>query len=132
MTSYTNFLTLPNLAGNCHVRSKGFVQDYRPLYQEGDIHIAPLALGAGVANTVRTPVAFGLPTIATPLSGKGGAGAVNLLIRDRADFASAVVELANDSAAFVYLPANDDCGWPTARRNLNDLLGRRIAGRLAA
>lgn len=49
----------------------GHVDDEQDLYRQGDVHIAPVAHGAGVKRKVVSPLLAGLPVVTTPAGAHG-------------------------------------------------------------
>lgn len=52
-------------------RIAGYVADESELYQVGDVHLAPVAHGAGVKRKVLSPLLAGLPVVTTPAGAHG-------------------------------------------------------------
>jgi glycosyltransferase involved in cell wall biosynthesis len=75
---------------------KGFVPDLAPLLKGCRVFVAPLRFGAGMKGKIVQALAYGLPTVTTPI-GAEGIGLRHMqeaLIADSAEeFAAAVVEL---------------------------------------
>lgn len=49
----------------------GYVSDTAALYQQGDVHVAPIRYGAGVKRKVLQPLLSGLPVVTTPAGAHG-------------------------------------------------------------
>lgn len=72
---------LPRLHANVEVygrgapagpwNARGYVDDEGALYQEGDLHVAPVRFGAGVKNKVLRPALAGLPVLTTTQGAHG-------------------------------------------------------------
>lgn len=86
----------------------GRVDDLTPWLDGCLASVAPLRYGAGVKGKVNTAMAHGLPVIATPIATEGmhlTDGRDVLVAREPADFAGAVVRLANDPELWEQLSA---------------------------
>lgn len=79
------------------VLGRGHVADAGELYQEGDVHLAPVAHGGGVKRKVLAPLLAGLTVVTTP-SGAHGLHAVPSLevCADAQAFAAAVARRMRD------------------------------------
>lgn len=82
---------------SCHPKliMKGYV-DKKDLYKFGDIHIAPIKVGAGVKNKVAGPLLYGLNVITTRNGANGIRSVDNLHIAKSAkDFADTILRISD-------------------------------------
>ena len=68
------------------VQVHGYAQSDAELYRAGDIHLAPMVIGAGVPNKVTEPLASGLDVLATPLAARSVGASQRLRISTRTGF----------------------------------------------
>jgi hypothetical protein len=61
----------PVASATDRVRFSGYVDDADQLYQEGDVHAAPVQFGGGVKRKVLSPLLAGLPVVTTPAGAHG-------------------------------------------------------------
>ena len=93
------------LAGN-GIHVEGFVEDLKPLFSKCRMSIAPLRFGAGVKGKTGTSLAYGLPSVLSPvaLEGSGLQPGENILVADGAEeFARQVIRLYTDEALWTRL-----------------------------
>jgi hypothetical protein len=71
----------------------GYAEHAADLYQDGDVHAAPVRFGAGVKRKVLQPLLAGLPVVTTPAGAHGLRPCPLLDVRTRADgFAEALAK----------------------------------------
>ena len=77
----------------------GWVQDLTPLLHGARVSVAPLRYGSGMKGKVGEALAFGIPTVITPMAaeGMGLVTGVQTLVADSAEgFVAAIVKLYHD------------------------------------
>lgn len=95
------------LAGE-RVEVPGYVRDVEPFFLEARIFVAPLRYGAGMNGKVGHALAYGLPTVTTPVGAAGFGltdGTDALVAEGAAAFADAVVSLYEDRALWSRISA---------------------------
>jgi peptidoglycan/xylan/chitin deacetylase (PgdA/CDA1 family)/glycosyltransferase involved in cell wall biosynthesis len=82
------------------IEAAGFVDSLDPFYSKADCVVVPLTEGAGTPLKFVEALAYGMPTVATPLAAKGLEVTAGVHYREGADagsFAAAVVETLRDT-----------------------------------
>lgn len=88
------------------VRVLGFVKDVQPVFDSCRLTVAPLRFGAGVKGKVTQSLAWGVPSVITPIAAEGLrlVDREHLMIAaDPEEFARRVIELYTDEATWTRL-----------------------------
>ena len=88
---------------------EGFVKDLRPLFSKCRLSVAPLRFGAGVKGKIGTSLAYGLPSVISPIAheGSGLVSGEHVLVADQPDeFAECVIKLYQEKSLWQSLSRN--------------------------
>jgi glycosyltransferase involved in cell wall biosynthesis len=96
------------LASN-RITVAGYVEQLEPYFQRFRLFVAPLRFGAGINGKIGQALAYGLPTVTTPIGAEGlelTDGANVVIATDAPDFAAAVHRLYPDPQLWQQLSQN--------------------------
>jgi glycosyltransferase involved in cell wall biosynthesis len=90
---------LVNYCGSKHIKYLGFVERLEDFFNQIDIFVAPLRYGGGIKIKVLQALAYGCPTITTPIGAEGIADEKQpclIVNNDIASMVHSIVKLARD------------------------------------
>jgi glycosyltransferase involved in cell wall biosynthesis len=118
------------LAGK-NVRVLGYVENVTPIFEQARVAVAPLRFGAGVKGKVNQSMAYGVPTVVTPIAAEG----MHLVDEDNAmiaddpvRFADAIIRLWTSKTLWERISANgrenvrEHFSVESASRHIDELL----------
>lgn len=126
------------------VEVTGFVADLEPIFDSARVFVAPLRFGAGIKGKVIHALAYGVPSVVSPIAAEGMGfeeGRDLLVAEDEGAFCEAVLRLYDDEALWERLRRNGQTfvernySWENGLeqcRNLLEVADRTAQGRRVA
>jgi hypothetical protein len=92
-----------------NVKLIGYVENLDELFHHCRIFVAPLLTGAGIKGKVLESIAYGVPTILSPIAAEGTGlsnGLTTLIAHSRAEWVAAIVKLYSDEVLWHRMSEN--------------------------